>query len=238
MNCSDILELAPLYHTGELEPARADEFSSHLRGCASCLRELEGQRSLDSLLRTAVIAEAVDCSRLEANVRRAIVHESRRWFVAVAGIAAVLMIALAVRTIDVVRATAMFAAAARDHHLEIVEGRPRKWVTSHSELGALAQANGVPASAIEAIAPAGYHVEKGKICVLDGQFVLHLVYANGGANFSVFLRRARGSRSVRQQSRGAEHVAGFEQHQLAALIVTTLPGDAARRFALSAAAAL
>ncbi len=223
MNCRDILE-----------SAQAEELAAHARTCPACARELEQQEALDSLVRTSILAEPVDSTRVERNVRQSITRESRRWMFAVAGIAAVLLLAtiLAPRTIPV------YAAAARDHRFEIVDGQPRKWFTDRTSIQGLAGRQGVSASALDAIAPAGYRLANGKICFLDGQFFLHLVYENGSGNFSVFLRRADGVQAIHTETQGAEHVAGFQEHQLIALIVTEQPGDAAERVARSAAAIL
>lgn len=239
MNCTNVLELAPLYLTGELEPGRAEQVSAHLEACPSCAREIAQQRTFDSLLRRSVLAEPADSSRVERSVRQIIANESRRRWLGVAGIAAALLLAalgtwVALRQ----RAIPVYAAAARDHRIEIVDGQPRQWFTDRTSIGSLARAQGVPDSAIDAMAPAGYRLEKGKVCRLDGQLFLHLVYVNGAANFSIFLRRAGGGGRWHTESRGAEHVAGFEEHQLAALVVTEQGGDAAERVARSAASVL
>jgi hypothetical protein len=138
----------------------------------------------------------------------------------------------------------VYAAAARDHRWEIVDGQHRKWLTDRASIKALAARQGVSESAIAAIAPAGYQLVEGKLCRLDGHVFLHLVYANGFANFSVFLRRPDGKAPVGTGHRidvvtqGAEHIAGFDDPQLTALIVTEQSGNAALSFANSAAAVL
>jgi hypothetical protein len=70
---------------------------------------------------------------------------------------------------------------------------------------------------------------------------LHLVYVNdvnGARSFSVFLRPADRIEAMHVESHGAEHVAGFQDRRLSALIVTEQSGDAALRLARSAAAIL
>jgi hypothetical protein len=142
------------------------------------------------------------------------------------------------------RTKPVYAAAARDHRWEIVDGQPRKWITNRASIYALAARQGVSSSLIAAVAPPGYRLVEGKLCRLDGRIFLHLVYANGLANFSVFLRRPDGnvpagtSREILAVTQGAEHIAGFEDPQLSALIVTEQSGNAALAFARSAAANL
>ncbi|HTA46595.1 MAG TPA: zf-HC2 domain-containing protein [Bryobacteraceae bacterium] len=239
MNCTEVLELAPLYLSGELELARGEQFCEHLRVCPSCAHKMEEQKTFDSLFRESVLADSVDSTSLERRVWHAIAGESRRRWLALAGVAATLFLgALAIRTAMVPQTTPIFAAAARDHHIEIVDGQARKWLTDRNQIGALAGGQGVSLSMLDAIAPTGYHLQRSRLCFLNGKIFLHLVYVNGSGNLSVFLRRGDGLQKIRMEDQGAEHVAGFQGHQLMALVVTEQPGDAAERFARSAAAIL
>jgi hypothetical protein len=237
MNCAAVLNLAPLYLTGELEPERADEVAAHITDCASCAWELGQQKALDAVLRETVLAEEVDSSRVEHNVRLVVGEPVGpaplwRWF-AVAGVAAALLLA-----VFLMRARPVYAAAAKDHRLEIVELQPRRWSTDRVSIAAMAQRQGVPDSVIDGLAPAGYHLAQGKLCFLDGKVFLHLVYANNAGALSVFLRPADRIEGVHAERHGAEHVAGFQDQKLNAVFVTEQPGDAAVRFAKSAAAVI
>jgi len=93
-------------------------------------------------------------------------------------------------------------------------------------------------------APAGYDLAQGRLCFLNSQVFLHLVYMNGSGNFSLFLRRPLKPRflSLRDTALARdfalEHTAGFQKPYLTALVVTEEPGDIARRVASSVAAAL
>jgi anti-sigma factor RsiW len=246
MNCAAVLNLAPLYLTGELEPERAGEVAAHIKGCPSCAWELGQQKALDAVLRETVLAEEIDSSRVESNVRL-VVREpggpvasparapasSWRWVFAVAGLAAVLLLA-----VFLMRARPVYAAAAVDHRLEIVDLQPRQWSTDRASIAALAQRQGVSDSVIDRIAPAGYHLTQGKLCFLDGRVFLHLVYSGEAARLSVFLRPADRVEAVHAERHGAEHVAGFQDQKLSALFVTEQSGDAAVRFARSAAAVI
>jgi anti-sigma factor RsiW len=246
MNCAAVLNLAPLYLTGELEAERAAELAAHIKDCASCAWELGQQKAFDVMLREAVLAEDVDSSRVERNVRLVVGERrgpvtspswaqalGRRWMFALAGLAAVLLVA-----VFLMRARPVYAAAAKDHRLEIVELQPRKWSTERTSIAALARRQGVPDSAIDGIAPAGYHLAQGKLCFLDGKIFLHLVYSNEAGQVSVFLRPADRVEAVHAESHGAEHVAGFQDRKLSALFVTEQSGDAAMQFARSAAAVI
>jgi anti-sigma factor RsiW len=251
MNCKDVLDLAPLYLTGELESTRAEQVAAHAKVCPSCARELGQQKTFDALLRQSVLAEHFDGSRVEGEVRRLIAQSSQRsgsqrWMFALAGIAALLLLALGIRTIFSSQAEPVYAAAALDHRLEIVNRQPRKWFTDRASIETLAGRQGISGSTIDAMAPAGYHLAQGKLCRLDGKIFLHLVYVsdvyvndvhvNDAQNFSVFLGPADGAAAIHAETQGAEHVAGFRDRQLSVLIVTEQSGDAALRLARSTAA--
>jgi hypothetical protein len=152
---------------------------------------------------------------------------------ALAGLAAALLV-----IVFLMRARPVYAAAAVDHRLEIVELQPRQWSTDRTAIAALAQRQGVPDSAIDRIAPAGYRLAQGKLCFLGGKIFLHLVYSNEAGKVSVFLRPADRVEAVHAESHGAEHVAGFQDRKLSAMFVTEQSGDAAMQFARSAAAVI
>jgi anti-sigma factor RsiW len=240
MNCTEVLALAPQFHTGELLSAEAREVSTHLQSCPTCSLELAQQQAFDWLLREGVLADPVDSSRVDCNVRKMVAAESRvplsRWspmsrpgwtLGAAAAVAAVLLL-----TIFLLRTTPVYAAAARDHRVEIVDGQPRKWLTDREALANLASVQTVP----EFIA--GYHLQRGRLCRLNGQIFLHLVYENNSRSVSVFIRRADGAETIHMESQGAQHVAGFRKDGLNALIVTEQPYAAALRFAHATAALL
>ena len=226
MNCAAVLNLAPLYLTGELEPERAGELAAHIKECASCAWELGQQKALDAMLRETVLAEEVDSSRVERGVRlmvgRLVVREpvgpvasqawapvpARRWLFALASLAAVLLVA-----VFLMRARPVYAAAAVDHRLEIVELQPRQWSTDRASIAALAQRQGVPDSAIDRIAPAGYHLAQGKLCFLDSKIFLHLVYASDAGKLSVFLRPADRIEAVHAESHGGSEVERALRHR-------------------------
>lgn len=243
MNCSDISAFAPLYLTGELDPERTEAFSKHLGNCPACRRELGHQTAFDELLRAAVLAEPVDSSSVDQRVRQTIDAQqrtSRRWMFTAAGIAAVLLVAIAgYRAVFSARTQPVYAAA-RDHRMEIVDRQPRKWFTDRASIEGLAGREGLPDSVVSAFIPSGYRLVQGKLCLLDGHVFLHLVYANESGIFSLFLRRPddAGSYGIRTDTFAAEHIAGFQNDQVSALIVSEQPGETVLRLAKSAAAVL
>jgi anti-sigma factor RsiW len=244
MNCSDISALAPIYLSGELDAARAQDFAAHLGNCAACKRELGQQSAFDELLRNSVLAEPVYNTHVDQRVRESIRAERKtahRWRLAVAAIAAVLLLAIiGYRALFTARNQPVYAAAARDHRLELVDNQPRKWITDRAAIATLAERQGLPGSVISTYAPAGYHLAQGKLCYLDGRVFLHLVYANDAGSFSLFLRQHddTATSGVQVETFARERVAGFEKAQLTVLIVGEGSSDQAVLLAKSAEAAL
>lgn len=250
MNCSDIAELAPLYASGELDGARASKFAAHLHACPGCEQEIEQQRRFDSRLRESVLAESVDTSALEARVRAKIVYGDvaapprHFWQLAIAA-AVLLMVAAGVgyKALVSARVPQVFADAADDHRDEIIAKQPRRWLSDRSAIEALAARQNVPMTAIDSLESQGYHLEKAKVCELDNQRYLHLVYSSNAQEYSVFLRRADGKsvgshpkevvngRPIYESDRGNLHVASFQAPAINGLVVADSTAEAAIRAA-------
>ena len=88
-----------------------------------------------------MLAEEVDSSRVESNVRLVVgepVATTPMWrWLALAGLAAALLLG-----VFLMRARPVYAAAAKDHRLEIIELRPRQWSMDRASIAALAQREG------------------------------------------------------------------------------------------------
>ena len=254
MTCSDVSNLTPLYLTGELDEIRVRRLNLHTRHCPECAREVAQQAALDARLRAVVMADQVDSQAVEARVLQRIGAEKAsrtrgwRWGLAPAGIAAALVMGvLGYRATfshePPQTASGALAAAARDHRMEIVEQQPRRWRTDLTSLNELAAREGISTATISAIAPANYHFQEGKLCKLDGQIYLHLVYSDstGKQNFSLFLDRQKDTSGVTRivsAKLGAECVAGFKSGQLNAMVVTDQSADAALQLARFAASVI
>ncbi|HVV45171.1 MAG TPA: zf-HC2 domain-containing protein [Bryobacteraceae bacterium] len=252
MNCSDIAKLNPLYLAGELAPAQSEVFSAHLAECASCRRELAEDANLDALVRASILAEPLDSSPVAARFRQRILDEqawaagrrARHRIFAAAGLAAALTMAVVgYRALAPAKLAPLYAAAARDHRMELIERQPRRWITDQNAIEALAGRMGLQGTVVTAFAPAGYRLAQARLCRLDGRIFLHLVYSSARGDFSLFLRRpnavpAAGSATVHADHFATLEVAGFEHAKVSALIVSGEAGGAAQRLATSAAAVL
>jgi len=244
MTCHEVLALVPLHLTGELDSAQATAVAEHLKTCPSCRQELAEQSAFDEFLRRSVASEPLDTAAVDRRIRAGIHaqhHHQKPWIIACAGIAAALVLGIvAWNEMQLVKPDPLDTAAALDHHLELVAHQPRPWLTDRAAIENLAARQGLQPSLISALPPSGYHLVQSKICLLDGRWFLHLVYANAAGDVSVFLRRsdAPGSPDIHLVNLDTEHLARFQRGRLTAVVVTNQSAEAVQHFAESAAAAL
>lgn len=217
MNCRDIEEFAPLYLSGELEEDRRTLFRAHLAQCRRCAMEMDQHAALDARLRDAIAIELPDVARVERSVRARIVRR-RMWRFAAA--AAVLIAAVVgYRTLRTDSVSRLYADAALDHRLEVMEHQPRRWRSDPGEIEKLAARYEL--SNVGALAPAGYRLEHAKMCGIDGKPALHLVYTNGSREVSIFVRtRSDGGKVLRAVHVGSEELVGFQTDRLEAVVAT------------------
>lgn len=183
---------------------------------------------LDQRLRASILAEPVDTARVEAAVRHRIGGNPRSvpgWAVAAAAVVVTAGAAIFSRQefIKEQQTPLVCVAAARDHQREIVKADPRPWLTDVSGIQLLGERQGVPVSAIAALSTTGYHLERARLCFLNKQIFLHLVYSKGGEEYSVYLRprdsNVHFKGSVRETSVGTEELAYFQTDRLTAVFV-------------------
>jgi hypothetical protein len=248
MDCNQVGELAPLYLSGELDRERAGAIDAHLQSCPSCMGELESQARLDARMREAIDAEGVDATGVERWVRARISDESRskvasissrppqahrrRWLIAAVAVAAVALLA-AVTYLDFVRhAARVYADAASDHQREVIRQEPRRWLSDRAAISELAEQQGIAASAPFALSSGPYHLERARLCFLDGKIFLHAVYTDGEREFSVYFRVRDGQalpggaqeidngRVLHTSAVGAQEVAGLQTNDLTVMVVS------------------
>ena len=253
MNCADVWFLLPAYIEGDLDLKQAAEFDAHVKTCPSCMQDLEKQASIDAAVRSAVLSERIDVTefprRFRERLSAELEHNARlrseslrmRWVAAAIGTAAAVFLVLGYHGLFGRRVAGVYAAAAVDHRLEIVEQSPRAWFTDPTQIEALAESQGVPSNAVRSLQSGGYRLDRGKLCQLDGGIYLHLAFSDAQRKFSLYLRQREagqpaGAEPVRGAGTGNEHVASFETAEVTAIVVTEEPADAALQFAQFASA--
>jgi hypothetical protein len=152
---------------------------------------------LDASLREAINSEAMDTASLEKAIRTQTRQSYKWWYMAATAVAAVVLLAIFMRPVP-----AAFHEAARDHRMEVVEHRPRRWQTKAPDT--------LP------VTPANYRLEHSKICRIEGKPVLHLVYTDGSHEVSVYVDAAagRGDADV-----DGQHVTAFHTSHMKGLVV-------------------
>ena len=175
---------------------------------------------LDQHLRAAVLSDQVDTAQLERSIRERIQGRLLpRWaFAVAASIALVIAGGVGYRAFTRPQTPPICVAAVQDHQREIVEGQPRPWLSDVSAIQSLARKQGVPVSAISALATTGYRLERARLCFLKKQIFLHLVYTKDQAEFSVYLRPPSGL--FEGSVRGQATLAYFETNRVTAVFVS------------------
>lgn len=241
MNCGDIKELAPLWHSGELEIERRGEFEAHVADCAACEAELREQWKIDQHLRETIAAEPADTRAIEAQVKRCIARANiQRWAIPGLAAAAALIAIVLWRAPKAQPANpAIFADAARDHTAELINHAPRRWRADPSELNTIEKSQGINDTDVKALEATGYSLQRARICRLGGAPWMHLVYARGGREFSVYMR-VREDHAVPEaaSSSGNLQLASFTHGRVQAVIVTDAPKGECAKFAKEAEHAL
>ncbi|HVW10172.1 MAG TPA: zf-HC2 domain-containing protein [Bryobacteraceae bacterium] len=241
MNCGDFEELAPLWHSGELDSEQRREFDAHVSGCAACAAELREDAVIDERLREIVQAEPADTRAIEDQVRRRIGREKTlRW--AIPGLlAAAALIAMVLWRAPKAPQPAppIFADAARDHTAELINHVPRRWRADPSEIAVIEKSQGIEDADVKALEATGYKLERARICRLGGAPWIHLVYARDGREFSVYMR-VNGDHPVPEaaSSSGNLQLASFAHGHVQAVIVTDAPKGECAKFAKDAERAL
>jgi len=215
MNCNEIETYAPLWHTGELDSTQKAAFDAHLADCLTCSALVKEQLALDFRIRAAETLP--DTSALETGVVRRIAAErQRRRYLVLAAAAAILLAVFAGYRF---RTPRILLDAARDHRVEVMEHQPRRWQT---ELTQFESRFGVSPEKAASLAPEGYRLLHARICRLDAQPALHLVFTDGTHELSVFLRKdSSAAVAQREASVGGEFIAFARSARYTTVAVST-----------------
>jgi hypothetical protein len=191
---------------------------------------------LDRKLRDAYTRDPVDTRALERAIRTEIRRESRGRTALRFASAAALAVAI-LGGYWVARRSPepkIYRDAALDHRAEVVQKLPRRWRTTDPELDTLTARFGLSR---QRVALSGYRLLRAKICLLDGQRVLHLVYNDGSGEYSLFLPAGNKPVPEGETWDGAEHIEGFHAGRKTGLVVSDGTAADCRRFAKTVALA-
>jgi len=232
MNCRETQELLPLYLTRELDAAPAQEINAHLAQCRACMDLCAAHSTLDANLARAFHSESAVTAPIEAAFRQQLLLETRRrWYGRLAVAAALLAAISGGYAVRKSKANPQWLAdAARDHRLEVVEHQPRRWRTELTAIEEIANRFDLSGKSIQAMTPDGYKFEHAKICGLGGVAALHIVYADGARQVSVYVRKSAAEQSAFHSIMdGPESVASASAGKWTALAVTDgSPADCER----------
>jgi anti-sigma factor RsiW len=227
------------------------EIDFHLGLCSECASRWTEQDRYDALLREAGTAEEPEVSAVLAHVRKQMHATSRVPFKILATLAATAAVATALLLVATraglpQAAPALFLDAAGDHTDEVIKQEPREWVRGENNINQFVTRELAVTRIVPALAPEGYHIDRAKICQLQNQLYVHLVYSNGSQEISFYVRhnnpgqmpghvveRVNGTPLYAGQADGLE-VAGFQRSDLSVLLVGNIPAGEALRFAAHA----
>jgi anti-sigma factor RsiW len=240
MQCGAARELMPLYLSGELEGSLRPGLDAHLDHCAACRALVDAEQQVDAELRNSLLAEEVAIGPILNRFRNEAISKRlglRAKLAMAAGLVATIAAGFTYWQVAG-EVPKVYAAALRDHHRELVEKQPRRWVSELAAVELLATEQGVAAQLLGRLMPAGYRLERGKMCRLNGRAFLHLVYEHEGGQVSLFLRREADEQGKRYSSEaGGDHLAGVQAGGLSVVYVTD-GADEAQRLAAQAAEVL
>lgn len=193
LRCADVLERLPEYLADALETPQSDEVAAHLETCPDCAMALATERRLDQLVAHAVNDAAPSSAALQSRLAEHIAGRPKvnyQWWrmAAVAAAVASMVLGLGIwRGFAGYQVHMLCADAADDHHTEITLREARRWRTTPQEISDLAKRELGSGELPQNIEGQHLTLARARVCRLRGSRFMHLVYAQGGREVSVFL---------------------------------------------------
>ena len=279
MDCSNTRLLISLYLSSELDPYDAAAFDIHVQQCRACASELESIRHCDDLLREACRELPVDGFEVRQRVRREIDKTSRRSYpathaqntirqmggeiqrrlfflrqtkVLLIAAAFILAVLLGVAYLMISASSHIVYAAALDDHYEEVVKRASisGWHESTQEIRVFVQQELGDATFLDDLTPSGYQLAQARLCNLDGNVYVHLVYRlvyrNDARQISIYIKRRDADlpgATVEVVNNCPLHtvainefeITGFQSPKYTVLLVSDLPHSESLQIARAAA---
>lgn len=244
MNCSEVHYYGPLYHSGELETPLLQGFQEHLEICRVCDQTIRREKATDDAIRLAC-DELLDVSHVReqvlAQIKREQVPKAGFRLRPVHGLAgtAALLVLMFVASMSfrpgAQTPLTIYRDAADDHRAEVVEHMKLRWAQDDSSILTLLKSVGATEELTQQITPAGFHLDRARICRLLSHSYVHLVYTDGHREVSYFLRSREGEeltgnpiltvngKAIYADSIRDLSVAGFQSNDVTVLLVSDEP---------------
>jgi len=193
LRCADVLDRLPEYLADALEPPQSDEVAAHLETCPECAMALATERRLDKLVSHAVNEAAPSSAALQMRIAEHIsgrVIPRYQWWRLATVAAAISSIALGLaiwHAVSGYQVHLLCADAADDHHTEITMREARRWRATPQEISELVHRELGSTEVPQNIEGQHLSLARARVCRLRGSRFMHLVYANGAREVSVFL---------------------------------------------------
>ncbi|MCA1579645.1 MAG: zf-HC2 domain-containing protein [Acidobacteria bacterium] len=199
-DCHRTEQLLESYVDNELDAVVTQAISEHLEGCAACNRKMENIRSQNELVARTVKSVLADNSTLRASIEAATIAKHQQLFQwsiprvpAWATVAALTIVIAFISILYLPRflrtyTSSLFKAAADNHITCIREAEAPDWARTQAEIiqveeSFIGRDRLVPMMTVDR-----YQLVRARVCMLNGQKFLHLVYENdGGREASLFV---------------------------------------------------
>ena len=201
-DCHRTEQLLESYVDNELDAVVTQAISEHLEVCAACNRKMEDIRAQNELVSRAVKSGQADNSTLRASIEAATIAKHQQLFqwsmprVQVWATVAALTVLIAFISILYLPrflrpyTSSLFKAAADNHITCIREAEAPDWARTQPEIiqveeSFIGRDRHVPMMTVD-----GYQLVRARVCMLNGETFLHLVYENdAGREASLFVGR-------------------------------------------------
>ncbi len=201
-DCKSTSELLEFYVDSELDAVLTRAVSEHLESCVVCNRKMEALRLQNELIARAVKSVETDNRNLRASIEAATIARHQRllewslpripaWTVATA--AAILFISISFfllpNLVDVV-ANPLFRAAAENHRMCGQQSEDTDWARTPQAIADVEESFVGHNKHAPITTEFQYQLVRARVCVLNGEKFLHLIYRNDDGNeASLFVRR-------------------------------------------------
>jgi|SRR5947209_4619601 len=232
MDCKTVGELRN--RQDRLTRFEREAFERHFSECVACHTEC-ADTYIDVIVRETVLADHFDTTAFERGVRSKMRRAERppwfrslQWQVAPLLALALLLLFLLLRPRAV--SPTILSEAIEDHSEEVVHHSPLEWTSDSGRIATLMYSWTGNAALDKRLAPAGFHLDRVRICELMNRTYLHLVYSDGAREVSIFVRKRDGesltgkerlvrSRSLLTRQSQDISVAAFQSRDLTVVFV-------------------